>query len=121
MLNKVTGAAIVLALVVLPSLVGMARPAAATHLGYHPCADMRLRRASVSTVRSNFSCRKTRITLRRLLADGIRGLPPPTTRVGRWGCRATGYRRFHSCEQQRSAGQTPLGILFSVRARHRAG
>jgi hypothetical protein len=112
---------IVFALVVLAALVGVVGSAPATHLGYKPCRDMRFRRASVSTVRSNFSCAKTRVTLRRLLAHGIRGLPKPTTQVGRWGCRATGYKRFHSCEQQRSGGRTPLGILFSVRARHRAG
>jgi hypothetical protein len=119
--RKGTGAAIVLAVVVLPALTGAVGPAPATHLGYKPCPDMRLRRVNVSTVRSNFSCRRTRVTLRTLLARGVGGLPKPTTRIGRWGCRATGYKRFHSCEQRRAGDRTPLGVLFSVRARHRAG
>jgi len=89
----------------------------ATHLGYKSCMDMTIRRASASHVKSNFGCRSARRVLRRLLAHAIGGLPKPTTKVGRWGCTDTGYRRFYVCERRRSGGRAPPGVVFAARAR----
>ena len=107
-----------LAFVALVGFAGGASSASATHLGFRPCRDMKLRRASLTKVQSNFGCRNARRALRTLLAHGIRGLPKPTARVGRWGCRATGTDHFYVCERRRAdTTQAPASVVFSARAR----
>jgi hypothetical protein len=110
-----TGTLLVLALLVAIG-VGIG-PASATHLGYKPCKDMTVRRASVKHVKSNFGCRGARRVLRSLLAHGIGRLPKPTTAVGRWGCTNTHYKHFYACERRRSDSQAPPGVVFAARPR----
>jgi hypothetical protein len=112
-------AGIVLALALVAGIAGATGTASGTHLGYKPCKDMTLRRASVTHVKSNFGCPGARRVLRRLLAHGIGGLPNPTTRVGRWGCTNIGYQHFYNCERRRSDTQAPSGVVFAGRPRRR--
>jgi hypothetical protein len=111
-----------LTFVALVGFAGGASSASATHLGYRPCSDMKLRRASLTHVQSNFGCRNARRALRTLLAHGIRRLPKQTARVGRWGCRdagsGPGSGHFYVCERRRAdTTQAPAGVVFSARAR----
>ena len=109
---------IVLALVPV-ALAALAVPAPATHLGYRPCGDMTFHSARAKKVQSNFGCRGARRVLRRLLAHGIHGIPKPTKRVGRWGCRDTGFQHFYTCERRRSDAQAPPSVVFAGYPRHR--
>jgi hypothetical protein len=93
--------------------------AGATHLGYKPCRDMTFRRATARDVKSNFGCAGARRVLRRLLAHGIRGLPKPTTAVGKWGCTDTHFRHFFTCERRRPGTQAPPGVVFAGYPRRR--
>jgi hypothetical protein len=53
--------------------------------------------------------------LRKLLRNGLRGLPEPTTQTGRWGCgQAADY---HICSKYRATGTLPLRIVFRARRR----
>jgi len=107
-----------LTFVALVGFAGGPSPAPATHLGFKPCRDMKLRRASLTHVQSNFGCRNARRALRTLLAHGISGLPKPTLRFGRWGCRDTGSGHFYVCERRRAdTTQAPASVVFSARAR----
>jgi hypothetical protein len=112
-------AGIALLFVVLVGFAGGAGSAPATHLGFRPCKDIKLRRASLTHVQSNFGCRNARRALRTLLAHGIGRLPKPTLRFGRWGCRDTGSGHFYVCERRRAdTTQAPASVVFSARARH---
>ena len=107
-----------LAIVGLVTLTG-ADAAWAPHLGYKPCKSMRFKRATATHVQSNFGCGNARRALRSLLVHGVGGLPKPTTTVGKWGCRNTGYKHFYICERRRSGTQGSPSVVFAARARHR--
>ena len=110
-------ASILLMLASLLVIAGSTGSASATHLGFKPCSDVTLRRASVKHVKSNFGCRGARRVLRSLLAHGIGGLPKPTKRVGHWGCTDTNFQHFYVCERPRSDGQAPTSVVFAARSR----
>ena len=113
---KARNAATLLAVVALVVFAG-ADPAFAPHLGYKPCKNMTFRRARATHVQSNFGCPNARRALRGLLAHGVGGLPKPTTAVGKWGCRNTGYKHFYVCERRRSGTQGSPSVVFAARAR----
>jgi hypothetical protein len=90
----------------------------ATHLGYKRCGDTTTRTVRAMHVQSNFGCARAHTTLRSLLRHGVHGLPKPTTRAGRWGCRRTGFKHYFVCERRStSPGVNPASVVFQARAR----
>jgi hypothetical protein len=101
-------------------LLAVAPSGQATHLGYKRCGDTVTPRVRAAQVQSNFGCRHAHTTLRTLLAHGVHGLPKPTTRAGRWGCRNTGFKHFYNCERRYSSpGINPASVVFQAHARRR--
>jgi hypothetical protein len=99
-------------------LVASTGASEATHLGYKRCGDTTTRTVRAAHVQSNFGCRPAHTALRTLLRHGTGGLPGPTTRVGRWGCRGTGFKHFYICERRYSTpGKNPASIVFQSRSR----
>jgi hypothetical protein len=97
--------------------LAFAAPGAATHLGSHPCPGMRTRSLVLTSLQSNFSCTRTHTVLRHLLSRGLRRLPRPTTRIGRWGCGQAGPN--HICSRYLPGGALPERIRFRARPRRR--
>jgi hypothetical protein len=95
--------------------LGNGATSSATHLGLRPCSSLRTRTLSVTHVMSNFGCSHTHSTLRDLLRRGLRGLPKPTIRAGRWGCGQAGAN--HICSQYSSTQSIPKRIVFRARRR----
>jgi hypothetical protein len=92
---------------VIVALLAWAGAAEATHLGYKRCGDTTTR-----------AVRAAHDALRTLLRHGTGGLPRSTTRVGRWGCRSTGFKHFYVCERRYSTpGKNPASIVFQARSR----
>ncbi len=101
------------------ALLACAGTSEATHLGYKRCGDTTTRAVRAAHVQSNFGCRAAHDALRTLLRHGTGGLPRSTTRVGRWGCRSTGFKHFYVCERRYSTpGKNPASIVFQARLRH---
>jgi hypothetical protein len=99
------------------TLGALAPSSGAVHLGLHPCVDMRTHSLRVTEIQSNFGCRRTHSTLRRLLRRGLHGLPEQTTHTRKWDCAKVGGQYICTRDADGSLATPPYRIVFHARAR----
>jgi hypothetical protein len=97
----------------------LAAPAGSYHQTLRSCSGFRTASLKVSRLRTNYTCTGARRDLRRLLHNGVRGLPKTTTRRGRWGCAKAGADRI--CTKYTAGGAIRRVLFRAARRKTSAG